>query len=139
MHSVARNHALIDGNKRTASLAMRVFRGSTASAPVPSRHPSPLPARSSRKSHRTPPMYRSWPSASRPGSPFPDVRRRAVGDMSSSRRPAAMSIRSSRGRPASSASRWNHSASHLSSDCSSPPATASPGAPLTPRRPPPSP
>ncbi|WP_435130136.1 type II toxin-antitoxin system death-on-curing family toxin [Actinacidiphila sp. bgisy144] len=25
MHSVARNHALIDGNKRTAWLAMRVF------------------------------------------------------------------------------------------------------------------
>ncbi|XKK64387.1 Fic family protein [Streptomyces sp. ARC32] len=38
MHSVARNHALIDGNKRTAWLAMRVFlrfNGVSASAVPP--------------------------------------------------------------------------------------------------------
>ncbi|MGK5451046.1 type II toxin-antitoxin system death-on-curing family toxin [Streptomyces radiopugnans] len=38
LHSVARNHALIDGNKRTAWLAMRVFlrlNGVSASIPPP--------------------------------------------------------------------------------------------------------
>ncbi|WP_435176921.1 type II toxin-antitoxin system death-on-curing family toxin [Actinacidiphila sp. bgisy145] len=39
MHSVARNHALIDGNKRTAWLAMRVFLrfngAATRTAPPP--------------------------------------------------------------------------------------------------------
>ena len=39
LHSVARNHALIDGNKRTAWLAMRVFLrfngGSASTAPPP--------------------------------------------------------------------------------------------------------
>ncbi|MEU3986032.1 Fic family protein [Streptomyces sp. NPDC026672] len=39
MHSVARNHALVDGNKRTAWLAMRVFLrfngGSAGTVPPP--------------------------------------------------------------------------------------------------------
>ncbi|MFH0241990.1 type II toxin-antitoxin system death-on-curing family toxin [Streptomyces sp. HK10] len=41
LHSVARNHALIDGNKRTAWLAMRVFlRLNGVSAGIPSPHVS---------------------------------------------------------------------------------------------------
>ncbi|WP_129842876.1 Fic family protein [Streptomyces sp. RFCAC02] len=41
LHSVARNHALIDGNKRTAWLAMRVFlRFNGLSAGVPPPHVS---------------------------------------------------------------------------------------------------
>ncbi|GAA2626028.1 hypothetical protein GCM10009863_46010 [Streptomyces axinellae] len=75
LHSVARNRALIDGNKRTAWLATRVFlRFNGVSAPSP-RRTSPSPVRSSRKSRRTTSMYRPLPSDCRPGYPFPDVRR----------------------------------------------------------------
>ncbi|MFF9280441.1 Fic family protein [Streptomyces griseosporeus] len=78
LHSVARNHALVDGNERTAWLAMRVFlrfNGVTAGTAPPPRRPPPSPARSSRRSPRTSSTYRLPPSASRPGFPFPDRER----------------------------------------------------------------
>lgn len=78
LHSVARDHALIDGNERTAWLAVRVFLRFNGVRPARSRHPSPLPARSSGKPRRTTSMYRSSPSVWRHGSPSPDVRPQAL-------------------------------------------------------------
>lgn len=75
LHSVARNHALIDGNQRTAWLTMRVFprcNGVSAST-FPPLVPmaGPFVEEVAQDNVDVPAIA----SASRPGSPFPDVRR----------------------------------------------------------------